>query len=199
MNGAGLAAIAAQVPASVVIAVGMTFVLISGGIDLSVGSVLALSSAVLGACLIRLGWPLPLAAAERLGLRVVLIERPGSGLSDSHEYAAVADFARDMTHIADALGADRLGVVGLSGGGPYALSCAAVPALANRVAAIAVLGGVDVGGNPAHGGQRDDQGRNEESETLHGKMLLVPRGKEDAAVTACSRSPSVIEAARPGK
>jgi pimeloyl-ACP methyl ester carboxylesterase len=71
-------------------------------------------------------------AAERLGLRVVLIERPGSGLSDSHGYAAVAD----------ALGADRLGVVGLSGGGPYALSCAAVPALANRVAAVAVLGGV---------------------------------------------------------
>jgi pimeloyl-ACP methyl ester carboxylesterase len=81
-------------------------------------------------------------AAERLGLRVVLIERPGAGLSDSHEYAAVADFARDMTHVADALGADRLGVVGLSGGGPYALSCAAVPAMANRVAAVAVLGGV---------------------------------------------------------
>jgi pimeloyl-ACP methyl ester carboxylesterase len=81
-------------------------------------------------------------AAEGLGLRVVLIERPGSGLSDSHEYAAVADFARDMTHVADALGADRLGVVGLSGGGPYALSCAAVPALASRVAAVAVLGGV---------------------------------------------------------
>ena len=81
-------------------------------------------------------------AAERLGLRVVLIERPGSGLSDSHKYAAVADFARDMAHVADALGADRLGVAGLSGGGPYALSCAAVPALANRVAAVAVLGGV---------------------------------------------------------
>ncbi len=81
-------------------------------------------------------------AAEKLGLRVILIERPGSGLSDSHEYASVADFARDMVHVADALGAHRLGVVGLSGGGPYALACAAVPALANRVAAVAVLGGV---------------------------------------------------------
>jgi pimeloyl-ACP methyl ester carboxylesterase len=54
----------------------------------------------------------------------------------------VADWATDMAHVADALGAERLGVVGLSGGGPYALSCAATPDLAGRVAAVAVLGGV---------------------------------------------------------
>ncbi len=44
--------------------------------------------------------------------------------------------------VADALGAQRFGVVGLSGGGPYALACAAVPPLDTRVAAVAVLGGV---------------------------------------------------------
>ncbi len=81
-------------------------------------------------------------AAETLGLHVVLIERPGSGLSDPYVYGSVSDFARDMAHVADALGADRLGVVGLSGGGPYALSCAGTDALAGRVAAVAVLGGV---------------------------------------------------------
>jgi pimeloyl-ACP methyl ester carboxylesterase len=81
-------------------------------------------------------------AAEELGLRVVVVERAGSGLSDSHAYHQVADWAADMAHAADALGADRLGVVGLSGGGPYALSCAASPTLASRVAAVAVLGGV---------------------------------------------------------
>jgi len=81
-------------------------------------------------------------AAEKLGLRVVLVERPGSGLSDAHPYQAVADWAADMALVADALGAQRLGVVGLSGGGPYALACAAVPPLANRVAAVGVLGGV---------------------------------------------------------
>lgn len=48
-----LRVIAAQVPDSVLIAVGMTFVLILGGIDLSVGSVLALSSAVMGVWLAR--------------------------------------------------------------------------------------------------------------------------------------------------
>ena len=81
-------------------------------------------------------------AAEKLGLRVVLVGRPGSGLSDPHPYEAVADWATDVTHVADALGAERLAVVGLSGGGPYALACAAVPPLSSRVAAVAVLGGV---------------------------------------------------------
>lgn len=80
-------------------------------------------------------------AATKLGLRVVVVERPGSGLSDPHAYAAMADWAADMAHVADALGAERLGVVGLSGGGPYALACGAVPPLAARVAAVAVLGG----------------------------------------------------------
>src|SRR5262245_47360698 len=57
---ATFATIANQVPAAVLVAVGMTFVLILGGIDLSVGSVLGLSGAVLGACLGPLGWSLPL-------------------------------------------------------------------------------------------------------------------------------------------
>jgi pimeloyl-ACP methyl ester carboxylesterase len=81
-------------------------------------------------------------AAEKLGLRVVLVERPGCGLSDPHAYQAIADWVTDITQVAEALGAERFGVVGLSGGGPYALACAAVPPLAGRVAAVAVLGGV---------------------------------------------------------
>ena len=93
-------------------------------------------------------------AAEKLGLRVVLVERAGSGLSDSHAYEQVADWGADMVHVADALGAERLGVVGLSGGGPYALSCAATPGSSGRVAAVAVLGGVtpSVGSDAATGG-----------------------------------------------
>jgi pimeloyl-ACP methyl ester carboxylesterase len=93
-------------------------------------------------------------AATRLGLRVVVVERPGSGLSDPHPYAAMADWATDITQVADALGAERLGVVGLSGGGPYALACGAVPPLAARVAAVAVLGGMvpSVGSEATAGG-----------------------------------------------
>lgn len=81
-------------------------------------------------------------AAEQLGLRVVLVERAGAGLSDAHRYEQIGDWADDMAHVADVLGADKLGVVGLSGGGPYALACAGMPALRDRVTAVAVLGGV---------------------------------------------------------
>tara|TARA_R110002049_G_scaffold27321_2_gene94083 strand:- start:191888 stop:192913 length:1026 start_codon:yes stop_codon:yes gene_type:complete len=50
--------IANQIPDLTLIAVGMTLVLIVGGIDLSVGSVLALSSAVLGVLMVDHGWSL---------------------------------------------------------------------------------------------------------------------------------------------
>jgi ribose transport system permease protein len=48
--------LANQVPALTVVAVGMTFVLIVAGIDLSVGSVLALCGALLGVALAEWGW-----------------------------------------------------------------------------------------------------------------------------------------------
>ena len=58
-----LTTIANQIPDLTVIAVGMTLVLIVGGIDLSVGSMLALSSAFLGVLLVDCGWPLGAAVA----------------------------------------------------------------------------------------------------------------------------------------
>lgn len=51
-----------QLPALTVVSIGMTLVLICGAIDLSVGSVLALSAGVIGACVAIFGLPLPLAA-----------------------------------------------------------------------------------------------------------------------------------------
>ncbi len=56
-----ISTIANRIPDLTVIAVGMTLVLIVGGIDLSVGSVLALGSAVLGVLMVRYDWPLWLA------------------------------------------------------------------------------------------------------------------------------------------
>ncbi len=53
--------IANQVPALTVLAVGMTFVILTGGIDLSVGSTMAFAGAVLGLAMADAKLPLPLA------------------------------------------------------------------------------------------------------------------------------------------
>jgi ribose transport system permease protein len=58
--------VANQVPDLAVIAVGMTFVLIVGGIDLSVGSVLALAAALLGVALSE--WSFSLGSAALMAL-----------------------------------------------------------------------------------------------------------------------------------
>src|SRR5262249_30786722 len=59
-----LRAISNQIPDAVMLAVGMTLVMIVGGIDLSVGSVMALSGALLGVCLAQWHWPLAPALAD---------------------------------------------------------------------------------------------------------------------------------------
>jgi len=53
--------IANQIPDITIVAVGMTFVLIIAGIDLSVGSVMALAGALLGVSMVEFKLPLPVA------------------------------------------------------------------------------------------------------------------------------------------
>ena len=60
-----------QLPALTVVTVGMTFVLIVAGIDLSVGSILGFSAAVVGVAAV--GWGLPLSVACFLGFAVGII------------------------------------------------------------------------------------------------------------------------------
>jgi pimeloyl-ACP methyl ester carboxylesterase len=79
-------------------------------------------------------------AALELGLRVVCVERPGVGMSTDHLYGQVRDWAPDAIAVADALGAERFMVAGLSGGGPYALACA--HDFPDRVVAVGLLGSV---------------------------------------------------------
>ena len=57
--------IAQQTSINAIVAAGMTFVIISGGIDLSVGSIVALAGVALGAML-QTGYPLPIALAAAL-------------------------------------------------------------------------------------------------------------------------------------
>lgn len=60
-----------QVPMLLVVSVGMTFVLIGGGIDLSVGSVLALCAGMLGVALNSWEWPVLPAIAASIAMGLV--------------------------------------------------------------------------------------------------------------------------------
>jgi pimeloyl-ACP methyl ester carboxylesterase len=79
------------------------------------------------------------AAAER-GVRLIALERPGVGSSSPHLFDSVLEWTTDVEQCAEQLGIDRFAVVGLSGGGPYALACAF--RWPDRVASAGVLGGV---------------------------------------------------------
>jgi len=79
-------------------------------------------------------------AAEEVGVRIVGVDRPGTGLSTSHLYGSILDFVGDLRILIDELSFDDLAVIGLSGGGPYAL--AAGYAMPERVKVVGVLGGV---------------------------------------------------------
>ena len=63
-------------------------------------------------------------AAERAGVRVIGIDRPGMGLSDFKPGRQILDWPDDVAHLADILGIEHFAVEGVSGGGPYAAACA---------------------------------------------------------------------------
>jgi pimeloyl-ACP methyl ester carboxylesterase len=63
--------------------------------------------------------------AERRHIRLIGVDRPGIGSSTPFQYPNVLAFADDLRTIADVLGIGQMAVIGLSGGGPYALACAA--------------------------------------------------------------------------
>jgi pimeloyl-ACP methyl ester carboxylesterase len=89
--------------------------------------------------------------AEQREIRLIGVDRPGIGSSTPYQYDTVFAFADDLRTIADTLGIDKFEVIGLSGGGPYTLACAA--AMPDRVVAAGVLGGVaPVRGADAIGG-----------------------------------------------
>jgi len=79
-------------------------------------------------------------AACRHGVRVVAADRPGCGLSDFLPGRRIGDWPDDVAELADVLNIDRFAVVGVSGGGPYALACA--HNIPQRVTAVGVVCGL---------------------------------------------------------
>ena len=77
-------------------------------------------------------------------VRLVAVDRPGSGLSTPHPSGSVATFADDVAMLARHLGIDRLAVLGWSAGATFALGVAARhPYLVHRVTVAAGLPPVD--------------------------------------------------------
>jgi len=71
--------------------------------------------------------------ARQLGLLVIAPDRPGIGLSRPRRLERVIDWA-DALDVLDALEVETAGVLGISGGGPFAAACAA--RLPHRVRAL---------------------------------------------------------------
>lgn len=92
----------------------------------------------------RLEARLAAGAAAALGLRLLAPDRPGMGGSDFLPGRSIGAWAADTLELAQQLGVDRFAVVGVSGGGPYALACAAgLPGRVHGVALVSAAGPVD--------------------------------------------------------
>ena len=76
------------------------------------------------------------AACER-GLRIFAPERPGYGLSDFRRKDGLVEAAEDLRCSPMLLGLRRFALIGVSGGGPYAVAAAA--SMAERVALLALI------------------------------------------------------------
>jgi ribose transport system permease protein len=74
---ATLSTVLNQLPPLMLVTVGMTLVMIVGGIDLSVGSLLALSAAIIGIATVRWGLPIPVAVV--LGVAAAALAGSFSG------------------------------------------------------------------------------------------------------------------------
>jgi len=79
-------------------------------------------------------------AGRRLGIRILAVDRPGYGLSDFQPGRRLCDWPDDVSTLAESLGIGRFAVMGVSGGGPYALACAwKIP---EKLSAVKVVGGL---------------------------------------------------------
>jgi pimeloyl-ACP methyl ester carboxylesterase len=101
------------------------------------------------------GWPgsrLEAGFFEIPGVQMIGVDRPGYGLSDPKPDRKLADWPDDVEQLADHLALDKFAVVGMSGGGPYAASCAYY--LRQRLIKTAILAGLGPPDAPGMGGNR---------------------------------------------
>jgi pimeloyl-ACP methyl ester carboxylesterase len=76
-------------------------------------------------------------AVATTGTRLITVDRPGFGRSDFLADRTIRDWPEDVAPLLDALDLDRIGFIGGSAGGAYALACA--HAMPERVAALTLM------------------------------------------------------------
>lgn len=78
--------------------------------------------------------------ARERGIRLIAFDRPGWGVSDKRRGRRLTDWPADIAAAADRLGLERFDLVGVSGGAPFTLACAA--ALPHRVGRVVLVCGL---------------------------------------------------------
>lgn len=82
-----------------------------------------------------------------LNVRLIVVDRPGYGLSDFQEHRRLLDWPDDISQLADALSLDRFSILGFSGGGAHAAACAfKIPQRLNHVALVSSVAPFDAPG-----------------------------------------------------
>jgi len=79
-------------------------------------------------------------AARDTGIRIIAPDRPGYSASSPNPDGTLLGYVEDITELADALKLERFAVMGVSGGGPYALACAYL--MAHRLTFATVVSGI---------------------------------------------------------
>ena len=128
------------------------------------------------------------------GARLVTYDRPGYGRSDRAAGRRVADAARDVEAVADALGLDRFAVVGTSGGGPHCLAVAALlPHRVLRARAVVSVAPFDAPGLSWFEGM-DEANVREFGWAVDGEAVLRPELERMAAdlVRRAAADPSTV-------
>ena len=95
----------------------------------------------------RLKFDMAAREAAGLGVRLISPDRWGYGLSDAPRDPQLANYGRDVGQLADILDLERFAVLGVSGGGPFAVSVAGhtdVSGRVSRMALVAPVGPIDV-------------------------------------------------------
>ena len=81
---------------------------------------------------------------QRLGVRLIGVDRPGYGMSTRKPGRTLMDFVDDIMLLSKGLQIDNFAVLGYSAGGPYALACAyRFPQIVKRCAVVGSLPPLD--------------------------------------------------------